>query len=176
MTKGRPANSMQWLRSAGDGYFVEWHCWHFFTCTGRFHSFARWSGKAVQTGNTYFSCSVRICKTASAQDPRYGNSQLEWERKSEFEAFAFRNKNTIHQWFSSMKMKGCKNWSEKGKMGNLWGYHFIRTWKKEKWSIHKKVCQGKDLKDVTASKEIMLTLAKRYEIIKKGLNTKNKYY
>lgn len=37
---------------------------------------------------------------------------------------------------------------------NLQGCHFISTEKEEKEWIHKKVCQGKDLRGITALKEL----------------------
>lgn len=82
-TKRMLTNSKQLLKTAEEGYVVSWHCRHFPTCTDRFHSFARWSWKAVQTGNTSLRCSVRIYETTSVQDLRCDHSYLEWKRKGE---------------------------------------------------------------------------------------------
>lgn len=100
MIKCVPANSVQLLKSAEDGYFAAWHCRHFFTCTGRFHSFARWSGKAVQTGNTYLSCSVRICKDSLRTEPDI--ITLNWNEEGRMSLWpnSFKNGSTVI-WFTN---------------------------------------------------------------------------
>jgi len=152
-TKGMPTNSKQLLKTAEEGYVVSWHCRHFPACTDRFHSFARWSWKAVQTGNTSLRCSVRIYETTSIQDLRCDHSYLEWKRKGESAAkllWAEVIGDFPQQMWKDAWIKMLKGETDRTYEGVM--LSVLR--KKKNSTFTKKASQGKEVRGTSALKEI----------------------